>query len=131
MNLVTKIYFHIILVLLVFNTYYEYLVVGFRGNLYDRLQILPQLILIVGVFSYIFNKKVLKKDIWDKIYKILMINLALQLILNLMQGSIYTNLGLQELLVGLFAFILLVFPAYFAVYKLANLKPSKKPKKTK
>lgn len=126
--MLAKIYFSGVLLLLVLNTYYIYLVVKSLSNPVTLFQFIIQILLIIGLSSFAFKKKFFQAKIWKIIFFLALIHLGIGVINTLTQGSVYTAVGLQELLIGMLGFLILDFPAYYALYKLSNFTANKKKK---
>lgn len=127
--MLVKAYLYVVLVFLVINFYYRYFIVGFLYNFSDLSQIAVQIALIFGLFSYVFQKRLLDGKYWKIIFYLLALNLIGNFLLNLKQGSVYTSFGILELMIGAMGFLVLSAPAYLAVYSLSfEQKKSKKKK---
>lgn len=124
-----KIYFWGISLVILFTIYYQYVITQ-NYRLYDILQTGLQLLLLFGGFVYFFKRKLLTLENWQVVYKILVGNVILNLIIQILPTSYLGDFSLLNngFLVNIFAYLaaLIIFiPLYLAVYRLAYTKNKK------
>lgn len=132
--LLWKIYFGIMVFLTVFSGYFQ-LSITQNYNIFDLINLVANIVLLVGTYSYIFKKKITEVKKWKWIFKGLVVLIAINLLHQIMPSSYLGDFSLLNgsLLTNIFVYLLiLVFyiPLYYAVYKLGfeikNLKKKSK-----
>lgn len=106
-----------------------FVVQGARFGPISFINLLTSIFLLLGLYSFVFKKKIFDEKQWRVIFWILVLHLGYQLIRNIWEGSIYTTFGVQELLLNLLGFLILAGPLYLSVFKLANISALKSSKK--
>lgn len=114
--MIGKIYFYILFVSNVFGMYYTSIVGGV--NLGFLIQLVVVVLLMLGLYSYTFKKHIFEAKNWRIIFYLILLNILYGAIKSLMEGSIYTSFGLQELFLGFLGFLILAFPSYYSIYHL-------------
>lgn len=121
--MVSKIYFWVIAFIILFTIYYQYIITA-NYRLFDILQTGLQLLLLLGGYVYFFKVKILTPKNWKFIYKVLIGNIILNLIIQILPSSYRGDFSFLNngFLVNIFAYLasLIIFiPLYIATYKLA------------
>lgn len=127
-----KIYFFIIGFVILFSAYYKLVVTSF--GILDLINVVVELILLVGAYSYIFQKKLLSSKNWQLVFKGLLIFVGFNILYQIWPSNYVGNFSLLNgaLWTNIFAYLfVLVFylPLYYAVYQL-SLAGKKKAKRS-
>lgn len=132
--MVGKVYFLIAAFVLLFSIYYQMVLTGFKPDFYNSFQIIVNLILILGGYSYFFKKRVFEAEFWRKYAYVLGFSLILSLILQFMPRLLKGDFGiyyfnLETNLLGFLLGVIPLIPLYIAVYNLTYNKSSSANKK--
>ena len=121
-----KIYFWGILGFSAFVFYYQFIVTQ-NYKWFDVAQLFILIGALLGGYSYFFKRPIISFNNWQILYKIIVINIILNIIIQIWPTSYLGNFSLLNngLLVNIFAYLssLMIFiPLYWAVYRLSKYK---------
>ncbi len=126
-----KIYFGIVTFIILFSAYYQFITASYK--LFDVINLVSEIILLVGAYGYIFKKKIFSAKNWSLIFKILIALLLINILYQVWPSNYVGDFSLLNagLLTNIFVYLLitcLFIPLYYAVYKLSLAKKSTKKK---
>lgn len=125
-------YFWVVAVIILFSAYFQLFVTqSFKP--FELLNLLSDIVLVVGGYSYVFHKKLLDTKNWGYVFKGLLILLGINFIYQIWPSSYVGDFSLlnASLFTNVFVFLLVtlfLLPLYYAVYQLTLAKSSKKKK---
>lgn len=120
-----KIYFIFASGILLLSILYQLAATEYNPGFYYLFQISINILVILGGYSYFFNKRIFKKKFWQKAYYALILSLFLSFTLQfapkLLKGdfSIY-YFNLSANLLGFILGTILFVPLYVAMFKLSR-----------
>lgn len=119
-------------VVIAFSAYLQFITQDFK--IFSLINLISNIILLVGSYSYVFKKKILESKKWEIIFKFLIGLLVINLIYQVWPSNYVGNFSLLNgaLLTNIFAYLLITvffIPLYIAVYRLGlPIKGSKSKK---
>ena len=131
--MVGKIYFIIIVVLILLANRYQYVTTASYG-VFDALFLVRDGLLILGGFCYFFQKTLIDKTYWKYIWWFLVAQVILSIVQQILPGSYYGNLADGQILVNIFVILFVMsfyIPLYVAAFKLQNIQRVSHKKKSK
>ena len=118
--------------MVLFSGYYQFLTSSF--GVFDLINLVSNLVLLLGAYSYIFKKKLISAKNWGFVFKVLMGMVFVNLIYQIWPSSYVGNFSPLNgaLVTNIFAYLFVTcfyLPLYYAVYLLS--KPPKTSKSHK